>query len=189
MQCRGYHLINCVHVQIYCRHFEVRGFLQMWLQRLILISLCTLMFVDACSYLGEWPPVHVSAPDVNVLPIHNHKRGMESSSGESCHIHEMNHCIRMGWETERGERALKEWWRREWWTFANRPSTVWQEKNGNEGEQPARRSLWQNSSQVHSHIHNVLTLIVYFGRQEGFMTCAVELLDEAACCFLALCNV
>lgn len=57
------------------------------------------MFV---RYLGERPPVHVSAPDVNVSPIHYPERGMQSSSGKSCHINKMNFCIWTLWDRETG---------------------------------------------------------------------------------------
>lgn len=43
-----------------------------------------------CCYLGQWPPVHFSASNVNVRPIHYPEWGVEASFGESCHIDKTN---------------------------------------------------------------------------------------------------
>lgn len=49
--------------------------------------------LDALRYLGERPPVHVGAPYVNVPAIHYPEWRMEPSSGQGCHVNEMNVCI------------------------------------------------------------------------------------------------
>lgn len=80
--------------------------------------------VEACRYLGQWPPVHVSAPDINVLPIHYPEWGTESSSCKGCHINKVNLRI---WETHKKSSLSMQRGKgsRELWISASWPWTVW----------------------------------------------------------------
>lgn len=53
---------------------------------------------------------------------------------------------------------------------------------GKAGRQPDGERLWKETGQAHLHIHGFLTFTVKFGRHEGCMTCAVQLLDGSAWC-------
>lgn len=82
--CQGYHLIKCVHVQLLFLRDQTKAILRRCTTTpdckgpFILCSDFTVHthVVGVCCYLGERPPVHVSAPDVNVRPIHYPEWGM-----------------------------------------------------------------------------------------------------------------
>lgn len=114
----------------------------------------SVLFV-ACCYLGEWPPTHIRAADVNVRPIHDPEWGMQSSAGKGCHINKMNLCVWTNRDTQAQWGGGVENSDRKRQRFCGKLPTglgLSGRHVGKAGRRPERQRLWRRKPHVYIFI-------------------------------------
>lgn len=140
----------------------------------------SVLFV-ACCYLGEWPPTHIRAADVNVRPIHDPEWGMQSSAGKACHINKMNLCVWTNRDTQAQWGGGVENSDRKRQRFCGKLPTglgLSGRHVGKAGRRPERQRLWRRKNHTFTY-SDFFDLQWELWQTFGWMTLAGELLEGA----------